>query len=403
MELGEAWRSRLQPRKWQSAALTAWIEDLRGIVAVVTGGGKTVFAESCIEAFRQVIADGPVVILVPTQALQDQWIVSLQDELGVGADEIESVGGGDPYTGKKAITVCILNSARKLRGKWKRESETLLIVDECHRAGSPENAKALQGTFAATLGLSATPEREHDDALQGVLIPALGPIIYEYDYREAFKDGVIVPFDLVNVEVQLLSDEQAEYDRLTKAIALSLRKKQPGSDEKIKRLLIKRASVSATATMRIPVTAKLVEKHRLERVVVFHERIDASEQIYAILIARGHRATLYHAGLGPAIRRDNLRMFRAGHFDVLVCCRALDEGMNVPEAGIAIVSSSTSSRRQRIQRLGRVLRKGKSKDTASIYTLYATNDERDRLSKEEEKLEGVASVSWARSARLSNV
>jgi superfamily II DNA or RNA helicase len=86
-------------------------------------------------------------------------------------------------------------------------------------------------------------------------------------------------------------------------------------------------------------------------------------------------------------------------FDVLVSCKALDEGMNVPEAAVAIIASSTASHRQRIQRLGRVLRPAPGKDHALIYTLFATRQEQKRLMNEEESLDGVAGVRWATANR----
>lgn len=81
-------------------------------------------------------------------------------------------------------------------------------------------------------------------------------------------------------------------------------------------------------------------------------------------------------------------------FDVLVSCRALDEGTNVPETVVAVIASSTSSQRQRIQRLGRVLRPSDGKTVASVYTLYTTDTEEKRLREEEALLEGVATVQW---------
>ena len=79
---------------------------------------------------------------------------------------------------------------------------------------------------------------------------------------------------------------------------------------------------------------------------------------------------------------------------MLVCCRALDEGINVPEASVAVIASSTASQRQRIQRLGRILRTAKGKDQAEVYTVFATEEERKRLEAEEAKLEGITSVTW---------
>jgi superfamily II DNA or RNA helicase len=144
--------------------------------------------------------------------------------------------------------------------------------------------------------------------------------------------------------------------------------------------------------MRIPVAAKIVEQHRGIRTIIFHERIDAATLLWEILKKRNHSVCLYHSRLSPNWRRDNLRLFRQGVFDVLVSCRALDEGMNVPETAVAVIASSTASHRQRIQRLGRVLRPSRGKDKAVIYT-------EKRLQNEAARLEDVASVAWATGSR----
>ena len=89
-------------------------------------------------------------------------------------------------------------------------------------------------------------------------------------------------------------------------------------------------------------------------------------------------------------------MFRRGEIDVLVTCRALDEGINVPDASVAVLVASTASTRQRIQRLGRVLRPASGKEQALVYTIYATEPEADRLRQEAERLEGANEIRWLR-------
>jgi superfamily II DNA or RNA helicase len=133
--------------------------------------------------------------------------------------------------------------------------------------------------------------------------------------------------------------------------------------------------------------------------IIFHERVSSANALYAILKKRNHSVCLYHSKIAPTWRRDNLRLFRQGVFDVLISCRALDEGMNVPETAVAVIASSTASQRQRIQRLGRVLRPARGKDKATIYTLFATEQERIRLANEAERLEGVAKILWATGSR----
>jgi len=395
------WKLRLKPRDWQFDALRLWLKDSRGVASVVTGGGKTVFAFQCMLAFRERFPDTRFIIVVPTITLLDQWTVAAQEELGASDAEISCYSSQEKSSQPNIINILVINSARKLAKPMIAGQPTMLIVDECHRAGSPENAKALTGEFAATLGLSATPLREYDEGFTQLIEPALGPVIFEYDYTQAFHDKVIAPFDLINVRVDLLPHEQEAYDKLTRQIAIMMRKlgKDGVTDDSLKRLFQRRASVSATAEMRLPVAAKLVEQNRGFRTIIFHERVSIAETLYRVLRERRHSVCLYHSKLAPSMRRDNLRLFRRGVFDILISCRALDEGMNVPETAVAVIASSTASARQRIQRLGRVLRPAKGKEKATIYTIYATDQEHDRLVREAAKLQGVTTISWSSAGR----
>ena len=233
------------------------------------------------------------------------------------------------------------------------------------------------------------------------IVPALGDVLFEYGYDDAIRDGVIAPFDLVNVEVQLLPHERERYEELSKRASRLFGRHGTREDveDQLSRTLQDRARVAASALMRIPVTVRLLDDHRGVRALVFHEYIDAAEQIYQQLTARNHSATIYHSKLNAAHRQENLRMYRRGTFDILVTCRALDEGVNLPETELAVVASATASRRQRIQRLGRVLRPAPGKDRALIYTLYTTVAERDRLYAEEQGREsGADSITWLRSS-----
>ena len=398
------WSLRLPPRAWQEQALTKWLGHcMHGVVSVVTGGGKTVFAFLCMREFRKRHPHGRVIVVVPTMTLLDQWSVGLQHEFDVPSEEIACFSSQEKARRPRAVNVLVINTARHKVHELLGDSATFLIVDECHRAGSRENAKALQGHFVATLGLSATPHREYDNGFQEHVVPTLGPVIFEYTYTSARKDGVVTPFDLVNVQVTMLPHEQKEYDRFTKRVSILLRRMRAdqgaGLEEHLKRVLQRRAAVSGNAIMRLPVAARLVENNRGARTIVFHERVSAAETLFETLRQRHHSVCLYHSKIGPDVRRDNLRLFRRGVFDVLISCRALDEGMNVPETTVAVIASSTASSRQRIQRLGRVLRPVGNKDRALIYTLYATDPERARLDREAADLEGVASVEWASATR----
>jgi len=193
---------KYEPREWQRTARKRWIDrDCRGIAKIVTGGGKTVFAESCVEYALEKWANLRVFVVVPTVSLADQWAVSLVEEGEFDAGAVAVFKRGKDNDSQ--FLVLVINTARnELHKLCSNDIPAMLIVDECHRAGSDLNAKALEGDFVATLGLSATPERPYDSGFEDRIIPRLGDVIYDYGVAEARRDGVISEFELVNVHVR---------------------------------------------------------------------------------------------------------------------------------------------------------------------------------------------------------
>lgn len=393
------WTIESPLREWQQEARTAWkSHGSRGVAAVVTGGGKTMLAYACMLDLRQRAPDSRFVILVPTVALQDQWYVGLTEDLHVAQSDVALFGGGRRSPRASLVNLMVMNTGRTHAPAIAASGPVMLIVDECHRIASPMNALGLLGPHRATLGLSATPERDFDDLFREAVEPVLGPVIYRYDYNRALAEGVISPFELANLAISLDGEEQERYDKLTRDVSIAFRRHQQGQDveDRLHRLLRQRARVSISARARMPAAIRLVERHPRERAIVFHEQIDAANILTQALSNRRHRVGAYHSGLGAAIRQDNLRMFRRGEIDILVTCRALDEGINVPDASVAVIVASTASTRQRIQRLGRVLRPAPGKRRALVYTLYATDPEEHRLREEAESLVGAERIRWLR-------
>jgi superfamily II DNA or RNA helicase len=312
-------------RNWQELARRRWIDGrYRGIVKVVTGAGKTMFALSCAQHWRSRHPDAHIVVLVPTIALQDQWSLLLEDYLGLGGEGVSTHLRGGRIDSAAHATVLVLNSARDHDARDPGAENSLLIVDECHRAGSSANATALLPSYAATLGLSATPEGSYDERLAEALIPLIGPVIYEYGLAEALADRVIAPFALRNVRGWFSSAEQAEYDRLTRQLRRLPSASEDATSERAKTLLRLRARVSAEADCRVPIASSLAAQHMTERIIVFHEYIRFARAIAERIEKNGQRVCLYTSKESASHRRDNLRLFKSGYYDVLVTCRALD-------------------------------------------------------------------------------
>lgn len=379
-------------REWQEQAYDAWVRnDYHGCFEVATGGGKTTFALACFEGLKTVRPDLKCVVVVPTTALLDQWYVAFQDDLGFSQERIKVLTSSD-LVADVDVNLVIINSARSFNGHLDNAGEVLFVVDECHRAGSPQNAKALVGDSFATIGLSATPRRDFDSGFQDFVVPALGEVLLEYSLEDAIRDGVLAHLSLTYVKIPLLPSEQKEYDELTKKIARAYAIEPGGQASTF--LLRKRARLSNDAFYRIPVMLSVLNSRRGKRTLVFVESIAAAKSAKKLLDDSGHSVSIYHSQMSSHLRRANLRGFRKGIFDVLIACRALDEGFNVPEAEVAVIVAGTASRRQRIQRVGRVLRSMADKEFGEVVTLYATPAEELRLVKESEELEGSAIIHW---------
>lgn len=377
-------------RAWQANALEEWVAvGHRGIAEIVTGGGKTILALACIDQFKPSTS----LIVVPTLALLDQWWEEIASYFDLALDEIHVITGRMQMR-SGTINVAVLNTAAKLH-EANRSLPCFLIIDECHRAASPQYSAVLNIPMLASLGLSATPDRPYDQGLSDLLIPALGNVFFNYSYRDALHDGVAVPFRLENVVFELERDTQAQYDKLTKAIARSIKKYGVDAQETIS-LLLRRARVLNLSLNRVRLALKLIAAHRGRKLLVFHEDIEACNLIHRALSENGVRAALYHSEIALRERVLMLAGYRRGDFDVLVTCRALDEGFNVPEAEVGIIAASTATRRQRIQRLGRILRPSPGKDAATVFTLVASAPEIARLKEEEKSLEDVVRIDWVR-------
>ena len=77
---------------------------------------------------------------------------------------------------------------------------------------------------------------------------------------------------------------------------------------------------------------------------------------------------------------DILQRFRTGEYPVVVTSRVLNEGVDVPEASVAIVLSGTGSRREYVQRLGRILRHREGKQ-AVLYEVVAEATSEEQVSR----------------------
>ena len=165
------------------------------------------------------------------------------------------------------------------------------------------------------------------------------------------------------------SEEEVEYEEISKKIGkrIGILGKFNPKDNALKMLLIKRARIVNSSFYRVPAVMQILKQRDKGKWLIFSESIEQASLINSLLSDKGYRTNLYHSNLDSVTRKTNLYHFKKGILDILVSCRGLDEGFDVPDADSAIIVSSSAVTRQRIQRMGRVLRKSSSKEKASIY------------------------------------
>ena len=374
----------MELRAWQAEAFAAWSQTGRGVVEAVTGTGKTRLA---MAAIRAVVDRGArVLVLVPTLDLLDQWVRELRalvPDLHVGR-----LGGGhDDDLFANHVVVATPHSAASVPVDLPPGARGLLIADEAHRYGAPTWGAALHEVFDLRLALTATYERG-DDGLVDVLEPYFGEVVLRYGYDRAVAEGTVAPFRIALVGVRLTAAERERYDAadqrarqlhrelvgglgmprepkaLFAAVAAVVAEadRSSGSGPQVRacrEYLVRvreRRDVAATASGKLDVCGAAAAGLTERRTLVFTDTVDQAEDAARVLSRAGCTAETVHGGLATDTRRIRLAQFRRGHLDVVVAPRVLDEGVDVPAADVAIVLAAFRTRRQMVQRLGRVLR-----------------------------------------------
>ncbi len=435
--LPEKWGmlKNIQLYDWQKQAVESWFKEKRGTIKVVTGAGKTIFALSIIEKLQRQERDLRVAIVVPTIVLLNQWHEELLEKSNLPEETIGFLGAGyeDSFKEKqKRVLICVLNSAsKKLPDIVDEEISTklLLVIDECHRAGALEMRQVFNVKRSYTLGLSATPERndfEEEESEEegensivsngnyndGLLGREIGPIVYEMSLKQAFDMGILPGFEIRHYGLSLTVKERDKYDQISRVIKdVNSELKEIGRDKKIDtdrnfwgwcqnlsqdegrlgklarsfiRKTRERKSLLYNAKARreavISILKDEFKNNPNARAILFHERIEEVMNLFNQLLKKSISVVVENSQLSDDIRDTSIELFRHGIAKVIVSARALIEGFNVPGADIGIIVAANTSVRQRIQTLGRVLRKtkinGKEKK-AIVYVLYmaGTTDE----------------------------
>lgn len=374
----------IELRPYQQAALTAWkLAGGRGVIVLPTGSGKTRLAVAALARLKR-----PALCLVPTRVLLWQWVKELSHW---HRGPIGCFGDGQHRI--EPITVCTFESAMRHGARF-GASFGAVIVDEAHHFGGGVQDEALEMLTAGfRLGLTATLPT--DSAQAARISELLGPVVY----RLAIDDlagTYLADYDLVVLEVHLDLDERQRYEVEVAAFRLFHRAFRQVSPEAswvefvgaaMRSVAGRQALAAWRESQRIQAfpaakrrhLGELLARHRESRILVFTPN---NETAYAV--AREHLLMPLTCDISRAERDSALELFRRGALRALVSSRVLNEGLDVPDADVAIIVGGALGEREHVQRIGRLLRPRPGK-RAVVYELVTAGTSETRLATKRRK------------------
>jgi len=370
----------VEPWPYQQEAIDHWRRHgRRGVVILPTGAGKTLVAQMAIK-----LTGRSTLVIVPTIDLMNQWYDLL---LSSFAAEVGLIGAG--YFELGALTVSTYASAFRFMERMGNQFG-LIIFDECHHLpGSAYRHAAEMAIAPFRLGLTATPERS--DGSDGLLEELIGPIVYRREARE-LAGGYLADYQIVRINVHLSPQERARYQRERAIFRQFLDEHRIGlgslqgwqmfinasaRSEAGRRAMMayresKRIALGTDAKLRVLST--LLQRHRRDKVLIFTAENAAVYRISQqfLIPAITHQTDIKE-------RRQWLEAFNRGEVMAIATSKVLNEGVNIPDASVAIVLSGSGSMREHVQRLGRILRKQPDKE-AVLYEVVTVDTTEERIS-----------------------
>ena len=369
----------VEPRHYQTASVEAWRAAERcGVIVLPTGAGKTHVATMAIE-----LCNRQTLVVVPTLDLMNQWYDLLVSTFNA---EIGLIGGGFYEIG--ALTVTTYASAFRHQERLGNQFG-LVIFDEAHHLPSEGYKYAAEFAIAPfRLGLTATPERT--DGGESELERIIGKFVYRLEAQQLAGE-YLADYTVERVEVDLSEEERAAYQRERQVYTDFRRSRNlPYGQEGWRLFLIQSAKseagrramkayrnykkIALGTESKLHVLQDLLTRHRHDKVLIFTAE---NEMVYRI--SRDYLVPAITHETNVKERKFWLDAFNAGEVLALATSKVLNEGVNIPDASVAIILSGSGSSREHIQRLGRILRKKEDKQ-AILYEVVTRNTTEEYIS-----------------------
>ena len=311
-------------REYQQAWVDAFLEQRAGVYVGPPGSGKTIAAIATLVA-----VGGETLILVPSRELAAQWRSELTTHSTLGDDQIGEYHGGRKEV--RPVTIATYQTAGMDRHRQLFDSRAwgLIVYDEVQHIPSRVFRRSADLQAQHRLGLSATPVREDDK--ESEIFTLIGPPIGT-DWAALFDAGFVAEPE-VEIRYVPWRDEMARNEYVS----------ADGHE---------RYRVAAMNPAKIDEIRSLRETHPTSKTLIFVDYLDQGTEIAEALGVPFISGETRHDE-----RQRQFEAFRTGELQTVVVSRIADEGIDLPNAELAIVASGLGgSRRQGTQRAGRTMR-----------------------------------------------
>ena len=380
----------------QTDAVESWIKNgCKGSVIYSTGTGKTEIAfesarRACIIDLnsKKGINHGErtynILFLVPRIVLIEQNIIRLQ-KYGIPIEHVGAFYG--EKKNHKEITISTYQST--INNHQLIKEARMVILDEVHLLSNTAfSFKNLFKIITANpdrkvLGLTATIN-ELDPRYKEII--DIIPPVKKYLIKEAVDDGRLAKPNIITIDVTLTSEERDVYKKtseLIRNLSYKLNAYDPGIVSKVlyqggmrakyakewfNQVRIRKDLLNSSKR-KLESAVTIIEKHRNEKLMVFSETVESITKLQEILASKNIESEIIHSKIRTKERKSILEKWGSEFFPLL-SVHTLEIGFDIPQVGVAIILSNTSNINQIAQRIGRVIRKTKEKDSASIYVIY---------------------------------
>ena len=355
--------------KEQSNALNAWHQaGYRGSIIAGTGFGKSrcgVLATA--HALRN---GGRAIVLVPTVQLQEQF-----------AEEFKKWGHTALLT---RVEIVCYASAHKLADNHYE----IVVCDEVHLGLSPVYRKFFEkNTYDKILCMTATLPEEDE---YKTLLKELAPTVYTITIDECVSKGLVAPYDIYCIPVELTDIERQAYKKANNLFvqckyrlggfdafneANRILRGGPGDKGAAAQFfnaIRQRKAVVQHAEHKLKMSKHIAGHHNGEKILTF-----AGTNEFTNMMGEELDGLVYHSGKTKKKREQILEDFKATAGAVLCSTKALNQGFDVPDVGVGIIAGLESKALPMIQRVGRLIRFKEGK-RGRVYILYVQNTQEEK-------------------------